>query len=54
VLESVHPRGPWYAAALRDPTFDRARGSARFRSLVMPDSNPSPRAKSQSRSRSVP
>ena len=54
VLESVHPRGPWYAAALRDPTFDRARGSARFRSLVMPDSNPSSRAKSQSRSRSVP
>jgi len=54
VLESVHPRGPWYAAALRDPTFDKARGSARFRSLVMPDSNPAARAKSQSRSRSVP
>jgi len=54
VLESVHPRGPWYAAALRDPVFDKARSSARFRSLVMPDSSPSARAKSQTRSRSVP
>ena len=50
VLESVHPRGPWYAAALRDPAFDKARGMARFRALVMPDSSPRPGNKAQSRS----
>jgi len=50
VLESVHPRGPWYAAALRDPTFDKARGMARFRALVMPDSGPKPVNRAQSRS----
>ena len=54
VLESIHPRGPWYAAALRDPAFDKARGTSRFRSLIMPDSNPAPRAKAQTRSRAAP
>ena len=54
VLESVHPRGPWYAATLRDPVFDKARGMARFRALIMPDSGPPPRAKAQSRSRTTP
>ena len=54
VLESVHPRGPWYAAALRDPVFDKARGIARFRALIMPDSGPPTRAKAQSRSRTTP
>lgn len=47
VLESVHPRGPWYAAALRDPAFDKTRSSSRFRALIMPDSGPTPRAKAR-------
>jgi Tfp pilus assembly protein PilF/TolB-like protein len=54
VLESIHPRGPWYAAALRDPAFDKARSTSRFRALIMPDSNPPPRAKAQNRSRAAP
>jgi Tfp pilus assembly protein PilF/TolB-like protein len=48
ILESVHPRGPWYAAALRDPVFDKARMMARFRALNPPDTNPP--AKTQTRS----
>ena len=47
VLEAVHPRGPWYSAALRDPVFDKARSTSRFRALIMPDSNPTPGGKSR-------
>jgi TolB-like protein len=54
VLESIHPRGPWYAAALRDPVFEKARSTSRFRALIMPDSNPAPRAKAHNRSRAAP
>jgi len=54
VLESVHPRGPWFSSALRDPIFDRARAIARFRALIMPDSGPTPAAKTQSRSKATP
>ena len=54
VLESVHPRGPWFSSALRDPVFDRARGIARFRALIMPDSGPMPAAKTQSRAKATP
>jgi TolB-like protein len=53
VLESIHPRGPWYASALRDAAFDKARTTARFRALIVPDSNPQ-RAKTQTRSGASP
>jgi TolB-like protein len=46
VLEAVRPRGPLYAATLRDPIFDRARREPRFRALVSPPAG-SPQARVQ-------
>jgi TolB-like protein len=34
VLETVRPRGPWYAAMLRASIFDRVRNDPRFRALL--------------------
>jgi TolB-like protein/tetratricopeptide (TPR) repeat protein len=36
VLENVRPRGPWFAAMLRAPSFDRVRKDPRFRALAEP------------------
>jgi len=47
VLEAVRPRGPLYAATLRDPIFDRARREPRFRAIVTPPSGRSPQARLQ-------
>jgi hypothetical protein len=45
VLEAVRPRGPLYAATLRDPIFDRARRDPRFRAIVTPPPGRSPEAR---------
>ena len=45
VLEAVRPRGPLYAATLRDPNFDRARREPRFRALIAPSQASPPEAR---------
>ena len=45
VLEAVRPRGPLYAATLRDPSFDRARREPRFRALIAPSQSGPPEAR---------
>lgn len=35
VLEAVRPLGPWYAATLRDSSFDSVRNEPRFRRLAL-------------------
>ena len=45
VLETVRPRGPLYAATLRDPNFDQARREPRFRALVVPNQASPPEAR---------
>lgn len=35
VLEAVRPLGPWYAATLRDSSFDSVRNEPRFRKLAL-------------------
>jgi len=45
VLEAVRPRGPLYAATLRDPNFDRARREPRFRALTAPSPAGPPEAR---------
>jgi hypothetical protein len=45
VLEAVRPRGPLYAATLRDPNFDRARREPRFRALIAPSQTTPPEAR---------
>jgi TolB-like protein len=45
VLEAVRPRGPLYAATLRDPNFDKARRLPRFRALIAPSQAAPPSAR---------
>jgi Tfp pilus assembly protein PilF len=45
VLEAVRPRGPLYAATLRDPSFDQARREPRFRALIAPSQAAQPKAR---------
>jgi hypothetical protein len=45
VLEAVRPRGPLYAATLRDPNFDQARREPRFRALIVPSQAGPPKAR---------